>query len=414
MGTIEALFGDDAAVLRRFEFQLLLLATVPAALATSIVSPILEALTGPFGVSASTVGLMVTAFFAPAIVVTPVAGSLADRYGRKPLLVVALLLFGAGGVAVATTTDFRLVLVYRLLQGVGSGVLLPVLVTAIGDLYVDDEEAAAQGFRTAVHALSGAIVPVFAGILVAVAWQYPFLIYGVCFPIAALVLLFFEEPARAADGGDASTPGLGDLLALVGQPHVLSIVLAYAVPAFLVVAFLTYNSILVVRGIGGSPRDAGVLAAVSSLSIAAAATQAGRVTAFFDSRRVPLVAGNLAIGAGLVAVALSPSLGVATVAVAALGGGVGLLMSLYRSVVTAIASERLRGGLVSLGETSRVAGATAAPLVVGALIEVARPTLGVVGAVRWTNAAVGVVGAVVGLFLVATARVGTDAPEADP
>lgn len=401
MGAIEALFGDDAAVLRRFEFQVLLLATVPAALATAILSPILESLTGPFGVSASTIGLMVTAFFAPALVATPVAGRLADRYGRKPLLVVGLVLFGVGGVAIATTTDFRLVLGYRLLQGVGSGVLLPVLVTSIGDLYADDEEAAAQGFRTAVHAFSGAVVPVFAGVLVVMAWQYPFLIYGICFPIAAVVLLRFEEPTTAAE--DAPAPAVRDLLALARRRDVLPVVLAFAMPAFLLVSFLTYNSVLVARGIGGPPRDAGVLAGVASLAIATAATQAGRVTAGFGTRRLPLVAGNLAIGAGLVVAVTATSLPVAAVAVAALGGGVGLLMSLYRSIVTGVAGEGLRGGLVSLGETSRVAGAAAAPLVVGALIEVTRPDLGVLGAVRWINVGVGVAGAAVGVALVLVA-----------
>lgn len=410
MGAIESLFGRDAAVLRRFEFQVILVSTFPAALGTSVLSPILDSLTGPFGVSAATVGLLVTAFFAPAIVVTPLAGSLADRYGRKPLLVLSLLLFGAGGVAIVATTDFRLVVALRLVQGVGSGILLPVLVASIGDLYGAEEEASAQGLRTAVHALSGVVVPVVAGVLVVAAWQYPFLIYAVCFPIAALVLLYFEEPGGRPAAESAPSPGLDDLLAVLHRPRAVAAVTGMALPAFLLVSFMTYNSVLVGRGIGGTPRDAGLLAAVASLCIAVAASQSGRVTARFDTRRVPIAGGNLAIGGGLVGVAVAESLPLAAVAVAALGSGVGLLMSLYRSVLTGMAPPHLRGGLVSLGETSRVVGATAAPLVVGALIALYRPAVGELSAIRQLNVVVGVAGAVVGLGLVALAGTDRDPP----
>lgn len=399
MGAIESLFGRDAAILRRFEFQVILVSTFPAALGSSILSPILDSLTGPFGVSASTAGLLVTAFFAPAIVVTPIAGSLADRFGRKPLLVLSLVLFGAGGVAIVTTTDFRLVLFYRLVQGVGSGILLPVLVASIGDLYTDDEEATAQGFRTAVHALSGAVIPVLAGVLVVAAWQYPFYIYAVCFPIAALVLRYFEEPTDGGDGSH-SAPTVGDLLSVLRRPRAFAAVAGMALPAFLLVSFMTYNSILVGRGMGGTPREAGILAATASLSIATAASQSGRVTSRFDTRRVALAGGNFAIGCGLAVVAVAGSLLVAVPAVAGLGFGVGLLMSQYRSVLTGLAPVHLRGGLVSLGETSRVVGATAAPLVVGVLIELYRPAVGELSAIRQLNVAVGVVGLLVGLALV--------------
>ena len=50
MATIETLFGEEAGVLRRSRYQLLLLANINAALGTVLVSPLLEALTGPFAV----------------------------------------------------------------------------------------------------------------------------------------------------------------------------------------------------------------------------------------------------------------------------------------------------------------------------------------------------------------------------
>lgn len=404
MRTIDALFGENAGILRQLDFRLLLLVTVPYPLGIGIVSPILNTLTGSFGVPASTIGLVVTAFYAPAIVATPLAGTLADRYGRKPLMVIGLLLFGIGGTAIVATTNFRLVLGLRLLQGIGAGTMLPVIITSIGDLYAKDEEATAQGIRTATHALSGAVGPVVAGALVVIAWQHPFLLYALTFPIAFVVFWFFEEPADDLNSDSAGRSRARDLVELVLRPDVLSIVLAFGIPPFLYVAFLTYNSFLVVRGLGGTPGEAGVLVAIASLAVAVAASQAGRITAFFATRLYPLLAANVAIGAGLVAVALSPTIVVGVIAAGFLGFGFGLLLALYRSIITSLAPEHHRGGLVSIGEASKGLSSTGAPLVLGALIELTQPTFGVVSAVRWMNVAVGALGAVAGIVLVLVAR----------
>lgn len=65
---------------------MLLFASVNGAMGIVLVSPIPEALTGPFGVGEVGAGLMITAFVAPAIVAVPVVGVLADRRGRRPVL----------------------------------------------------------------------------------------------------------------------------------------------------------------------------------------------------------------------------------------------------------------------------------------------------------------------------------------
>lgn len=406
MALIDTVFGESGGILRRRDFQVILLAAIPYPLGSGVVSPILDSLTGPFGVSAAVIGLMVTAFFAPALVVTPIAGNLADRYGRKPLLVLGLVCFGTGGTLIMATTDFRVVLGLRLLQGAGAGMILPVLITVIGDLYQASEEATAQGVRTATHALSGAASPIIAGALVVFAWQYPFLLYAVAFPIALVVLWRFEEPAQSPRTTDTQPAGLRDLLEIAGRPPVLFIVLAFGIPPFLYVAFLTYNSILVVQGIGGTPQQAGLLAGAASLAVAVAASQAGRITGAFETRTYPLLAAHVALGIGLVAIALAPAFAVAIIGVVFLGSGFGLLLSMYRSILTTLAPVHLRGGVVSTGETVRGVSLTVSPLVIGILIAVTEPALGVVGAVRWMNALVGFTGLIAGVALVVAVRSG--------
>ena len=135
MLSLQSLFGDDAAIIRERDFRLLLLANVLPVLGSSLLSPVLNSLIEPFGTSPADVGLMISVFTAPGIVIIPVTGVLADRYGRKPVLVTALVVFGLAGSAIALTTEFRIALGLRLLQGVGFAGISPIIITSIGDLY---------------------------------------------------------------------------------------------------------------------------------------------------------------------------------------------------------------------------------------------------------------------------------------
>jgi ACDE family multidrug resistance protein len=405
----ETLFGEDAGILRRRQFRLLLLANINAALGTALVSPLLEALTGPFAVSDVRIGLLMTAFTAPPIVGIPLVGVVSDRYGRKPVLVAGLTLFGLSGAAIGLISTFEVALALRVLQGVGYAGITPVIITSIGDLYTGSAEATAQGLRFTSSGVAQATVPLVAGVIVSLAWQYPFLIYAMAVPIAVLVALYFEETgapaddsapvsAAAPDGGTASSRGdyFTAVLKLLVQPKIAAVLVAFTVPSFLYIAFLTYNSFLVVRILDGTPGVAGVLIAVLSVIYAAAASQAGRVTDYFGSRVRPLVAANLLMGLGISVAALAPTIPVVIVGVAIMGLGVGLSFSLLRSVLTRLAPETYRGGLIGVGESIIRLANSVAPVVVGWLIAGFALTTGSDQAIRYSLLAVGIGSALVG------------------
>lgn len=403
MAPLETLFGDDAEIVNDQSFRLLLLVNLSPPLGTSLVSPLLDSLTSPYAVSEATIGLMITAFTAPSIVLIPLVGALSDRIGRKPVLLAGLLLFGIGGTGLAFTADFRTVLLLRFVQGMGFAGLTPVIVTSIGDLYVDSEEATAQGIRFSTSGLVLMTFPLLAGILVAYAWNLPFLLFALPFPVAVLVWLYFEEPLEPAQR-DAATEGqTWALFRLARQPRVAAVLIGRSVPNFLYIAFLTYNSFIVVRAIDGSPEQAGLLVAVTSILHASAATQAGRITARFDSRLWPLVGATLLMGVGLAVIGLAPSLPVTLIGGAGVGAGFGVSLSLYRSVITDFTTT-LRGGLVSLGASLGRVAATIAPLAMGVAVAELSTSLGFVTAVRWTVVGTGLLCIAVGVLCLAVAH----------
>jgi MFS family permease len=405
--SLSSFAGADSGIVRERPFQLLLLINVLPPLGTALLSPVLGSLVEPLGASTANIGLMMSAFTAPSIVVIPVAGVVSDRYGRRPVLLFGLVWFGLTGTAIAFVSTFGAALALRALQGIGFAALTPIIITSLGDLYAGTKEATAQGLRFTGSGLSQTAFPLAAGVLVGMAWQYPFLLYAVAFPIAAVVYLYFEEPLdEAGEAGSGAGEGgeeagvraqLGDMRGLVAQRRAWTMVVARGSANVAWFGFLTYNSILVVDVLGYTPAEAGALAALASLTYALAATQAGRIADVFDDRLYPLVATNLSMGVGLAVAFLARSLAVAAVGVALMGVGFGLVLSIYRSVITALPPPDLRGGLVSLGEGSGRAAATATPVVMGVAVAVATRPLGFETAVRAVGVGAGVVGAGVGI-----------------
>lgn len=395
MLSIRSLFGDDAVVLRDQNFQLLLLANLVGPLGTTLLSPVLDSLIGPFGATPANIGLMISFFTAPAIVMIPVVGVLADRFTRKTVLVISLTIFGAAGAAIALTTDYHVVLALRTIQGIAFGGLTPIIITTIGDLYTGTKETAAQGFRFTGSGISLTAFPLLAGILIGFAWQYPFLIHLIALPIAAAILFWFKEPSQAAlfvSDNDGRSSYRRTLLQLIREQRVAVMLVARGLGTMVWTGFLTYNSVIVVRVIGGTPGQAGVLVALASASFAGASSQAGRLTAVFDSRLYPLVAANGALGVGMALVLAAPGILVAVGGIVVLGIGFGIALSLYRSIVTGLAPQSLRGGLVSISEASGRVMDTLTPIAMGGIIAVTTPIVGFVSAVQLAGLCIAVVG----------------------
>lgn len=397
MAPLQSLFGDDAEILRESNFQLLLSSTVFPVLGSGLLSPILDSLTGPFATSASDVGLLIAFFAAPQIVIVPVAGVLADRYGRKRVIVWGLLLFGGAGAAISLTTDFRIALLLRLLQGVGAAGINPVIITSIGDNYAGAKEATGQGLRFMASGLSGTVFPLVSGLVVVVAWQYPFLLYAMALPVAVAMSLWFKEPVKT-QGGGAGGSYRHDLFRLVRRRRVLAMVVARALPIIVWVGFLTYNSFIVVRLHGGTPPEAGLLVAVMSGTYALTASQAGRLTALFDSRLLLLVGGNACLTLGFVVVLFAPGIASATVGIAVLGSGFGINLSLYRSIITGFAPDELRAGLVSLAEAGGRVARTVTPVAMGGAIALVTPLVGFASALQFVGVGAAVVGGAGGIL----------------
>ena len=107
----------------------------------------------------------------------PIYGKLADIYGRKQVFVASMLLFLAGSLACGQARSMEQLILFRALQGIGAGGVLPLAFTVIGELFTLEQRARLQGFFSGVWGVSAVIGPLIGGFLVdQVSWQWVFYI----------------------------------------------------------------------------------------------------------------------------------------------------------------------------------------------------------------------------------------------
>ena len=156
-------------------------------------------------------------------VTIPIFGKLADVLGRKPVLLMGLAIFLAGSMGSGLATSMVMLVIMRVVQGVGAGALQPVALTIIGDLFTVQERARIQGVFGAVWGVAGMVGPLVGGLIVSVAsWRWVFFLnlpFGLV--AAALLSAFYRE----ASSGERARPRIDVLGAMLLSVSVLSLLL---------------------------------------------------------------------------------------------------------------------------------------------------------------------------------------------
>ena len=183
------------------------------------------------------------------------AGSTADRVGRKRVFQTGLLVFSLGSLLCALAPTLNVLIAARVLQAIGGSMLSPVAMSIIRTVFVDPgERARAIGVYAAMFGLSIALGPVLGGTLVgAVGWRAVFLVNV---PVGALAVLAThrlvpesraERPRRVDPVGQVLvTAGLAALTygTIEGPDHgwaSIDIVAALAVAALALAALVPYE-----------------------------------------------------------------------------------------------------------------------------------------------------------------------------
>jgi EmrB/QacA subfamily drug resistance transporter len=125
----------------------------------------------------------------------PIYGKLADLFGRKPIFLFGTAIFLIGSIASGASQSMEQLILFRALQGLGAGAVLPIVLTIIGDIFVLEERAKVQGLFSGVWAVSSIIGPALGGLIVDhFSWRWVFYI-NIPFGLlsAFLLIVYFRE-----------------------------------------------------------------------------------------------------------------------------------------------------------------------------------------------------------------------------
>lgn len=170
------------------------LTTLMAVMGVASITPAFPSIQEHFGITPTQVTLLITVFTLPGIVLSPVAGILADRFGRKTILLPSLFLFGLAGAACFFTENWKVLLLFRFIQGIGVSSLGSLNITIIGDLFSGEKRGAVMGYNASVLSIGTASYPAIGGALAMAGWQFPFLLPLFAIPTGLMVIFWLKNP----------------------------------------------------------------------------------------------------------------------------------------------------------------------------------------------------------------------------
>ena len=139
-----------------------------------------------------------SAYLITATVTVPVWGKLSDLYGRRLLYQIGIAVFLLGSVLSGLSTSMGQLIIFRAVQGLGAGALVPLGLTIIGDIYTLAERARVQAFFSGVWGLASVVGPVVGGFITdQLSWRWVFYL-NLPFGLAASLIIGFalKEPRR--------------------------------------------------------------------------------------------------------------------------------------------------------------------------------------------------------------------------
>ncbi len=323
----------------------------------------------------------------------PFAGIIIDRFGRKPLLTGAVILYGLAGGSGCVLSSLTGLLIGRAFLGIAVGAIMTTSIALIADYYQGPKRNQVMGIQAAFMGYGGVIFLTLGGFLADINWRVPFLIYLSAFAVLPLVIFCLTEAnvesaqaERLAEDADAKLP-VGTI-ALIYALTFLTMVVFYMIPVQLPFYLKSLGQV--------SNAQTGIAIAASTLASAIISMRYGSIKTHLSFQGV-LICLYLLMGLGYVTISLAGNYALVVLGLIIAGLGLGLLlpnMNVWLNAKTPISSRgRVLGGLttcmflgqfcspivsqpiaqrIGLGVTYRVAGVvmwTLAVLLVGASVK---------------------------------------------
>lgn len=175
-------------------------------LGNSMLIPVLPILEDKVGITSFQSSMIITSYSVAAIFLIPVAGYLSDRFGRKVVILPSLILALIGGLIAGFASwkmddPFTMIIIGRIIQGIGAAGAMPIVLPLVGDLYQDDDEkiSSTLGIIETSNTFGKVLSPILGSVFAAILWFLPFFSISALSLISIALIFFFVKVPKDKD-----------------------------------------------------------------------------------------------------------------------------------------------------------------------------------------------------------------------
>jgi MFS transporter, ACDE family, multidrug resistance protein len=339
--------------------------TLIAIMGNSLIAPVVPDLLRDLDVGDGGAGFVIAAVALPGVAVAPLIGLMADRLGRRAVLVPCLMIFGVAGAGVAAAPSFQILLAGRFLQGIGAAGLINLAVVIIGDHWEGERRTQLIGRNAAMLTVGLASFPLLSGVIAEfTSWRLALLpqAFGLIVAVWAWRTL---DPTRPPSAGTIREQlnGLGDVMR---RPSIVAVLVSGLLVFMLIFGvFLSTLPLHLEREFGLGSGGRGAILSIPAVTASLVAFNLGRISSTIG-RRTVLVGATAVFVVSFSIMGAVPLVWVMALACALYGLGDGAIIPILQDTAVTEAPPEHRGAVVAVWVGAARLGQTIGPLLAAA------------------------------------------------
>lgn len=333
-----------------------------------IVSPVLPEIVQQLQLDPRWAGTLVSAHALAIALFTPILGLLADRVGKRRVLIVSLLCYSVFGAAGGFMAQLGPLLISRVLLGIASAGIAAASIGLLSTMYDGEARTRMLGYATSAMTTASIFVPVVGGWVGAIHWSFAFYLYGFGVPVALLATIILREGSYRSSSLIASPK---ELLRVIRQPAVLRLYLSITLAAAVVYAVVIYTPLYLKDAIGADPALNGFVLAIRAVGAATMSAIAASRLAKAIGTGPTVGLGFVIMGAMLCTIPLLDRLWTIVPAAVLFGMGFGITIPNIYDGLAALAPPEIRASVLAIGTGTNSLGQFLSPLLLGPVWETA-------------------------------------------
>lgn len=245
---------------QKITLSLLLTNLFIAFLGIGLVIPVLPTLMNELGITGTTIGYLTAAFALAQLIVSPIAGRAADKWGRKIMIVTGLFIFGLSEFLFGIGQEIEVLFVSRILGGISAAFIMPAVTAYIADITTTDTRPKALGYMSAAISTGFIIGPGIGGFLAEIGTRVPFFFAGAMGALAAVLsMILLSEPERSEEENqEGAAEGRSGFRRVMEPKYFLAFILIF-IASFGLAAFESFFSLFVDHKFAFKPSDIAIV-----------------------------------------------------------------------------------------------------------------------------------------------------------